>query len=132
VGGITLNVPAVLAAIGDILRFENARQLVGYAGLEAGVHDSGKTHNEKKITKSVHRLAMASSEISLSNSIQMHLMILIMATATHHFSLMSYASRLSTKSLQVGELITALNHSEIPGNSITCANRDLPKQIHFE
>jgi transposase len=38
----------VLAAIGDISRFENAKQLVGYSGLGAGVHDSGKTHKEKK------------------------------------------------------------------------------------
>jgi len=41
----------VLSAIGEISRFESARQLVGYAGLGAGVHDSGKTHKEKKITK---------------------------------------------------------------------------------
>jgi len=41
----------VLAAIGEIARFESARQLVGYAGLGAGVHDSGKIHREKKITK---------------------------------------------------------------------------------
>ncbi len=45
----------VLAAVGDITRFENARQLVGYAGLGAGVHDSGKTHKEKKITKKGRR-----------------------------------------------------------------------------
>ncbi len=45
----------VLAAIGDILRFENAKQLVGYAGLGAGVHDRGKTHKEKKITKKGRR-----------------------------------------------------------------------------
>ena len=45
----------VLAAIGDISRFENAKQLVGYAGLGAGVHDSGKTHKEKKITKKGRR-----------------------------------------------------------------------------
>src|SRR3990172_6548603 len=38
----------VLAAIGDISRFENAKQLDGYAGIGAGVHDSGKTHQEKK------------------------------------------------------------------------------------
>ena len=38
----------VLSAIGDISRFENAKQLVGYAGIGAGVHDSGKTHKEKK------------------------------------------------------------------------------------
>lgn len=45
----------VLAAIGDISRFEHAKQLVGYAGLGAGVHDSGKTHKEKKITKKGRR-----------------------------------------------------------------------------
>jgi transposase len=45
----------VLAAIGDISRFENAKQLVGYAGLGAGVHDSGKTHKEKRITKKGRR-----------------------------------------------------------------------------
>jgi len=42
----------VLSAIGDIHRFENAKQLVGYSGLGAGVHDSGKEHIEKRITKS--------------------------------------------------------------------------------
>ena len=42
----------VLSAIGDIQRFESANQLVGYAGLGAGVHDSGKEHIEKRITKS--------------------------------------------------------------------------------
>jgi hypothetical protein len=45
----------VLAAIGDISRFESAKQLVGYAGIGAGVHDSGKTHKEKKITKKGRR-----------------------------------------------------------------------------
>jgi len=42
----------VLSAIGDIHRFENAKKLVGYSGLGAGVHDSGKEHLEKRITKS--------------------------------------------------------------------------------
>ena len=41
----------VLAAIGDIRRFEGAKQLVGYAGLGAGVHSSGKEHKDKSITK---------------------------------------------------------------------------------
>jgi transposase len=41
----------VLSAIGDITRFESAKQLVGYAGIGAGVHDSGKMHKEKRITK---------------------------------------------------------------------------------
>jgi transposase len=45
----------VLSAIGDIARFESAKQLVGYAGIGAGVHDSGKTHKEKKITKKGRR-----------------------------------------------------------------------------
>jgi transposase len=45
----------VLSAIGDISRFEHASKLVGYAGLGAGVHDSGKTHKEKKITKKGRR-----------------------------------------------------------------------------
>jgi transposase len=42
----------VLSAIGDVTRFESAKKLVGYAGLGAGVHDSGKEHIEKRITKS--------------------------------------------------------------------------------
>ena len=40
-----------LAAIGDIARFDHAKKLVGYAGLGAGVHDSGKKHREGHITK---------------------------------------------------------------------------------
>jgi transposase len=42
----------ILAAIGDIRRFENPKKLVGYAGLGAGVHDSGLKHRDKGITKS--------------------------------------------------------------------------------
>jgi transposase len=42
----------VLGAVGDVSRFESARKLVGYAGLGAGVHSSGKEHKEKRITKS--------------------------------------------------------------------------------
>ena len=42
----------LLAAIGDIRRFEKPKHLVGYAGLGAGVHDSGQTHRDKRITKS--------------------------------------------------------------------------------
>jgi transposase len=45
----------VLSAIGDISRFESAKKLVGYAGIGAGVHDSGKTHKDKKITKKGRR-----------------------------------------------------------------------------
>jgi len=45
----------ILSAIGDIHRFADARHLVGYSGLGAGVHDSGKEHIEKRITKSGRR-----------------------------------------------------------------------------
>jgi transposase len=41
----------VMAAIGDISRFEDARHLVGYAGLGARVHDSGMTTRTGRITK---------------------------------------------------------------------------------
>ena len=44
----------VLSAIGDIHRFEGAKQLVGYAGLGAGIHESGKEHIEKRITTDVY------------------------------------------------------------------------------
>jgi transposase len=49
--GVVLTM-TVLSAIGDVTRFENAKKLVGYSGLGAGVHDSGKEHIEKRITKS--------------------------------------------------------------------------------
>jgi Transposase IS116/IS110/IS902 family len=45
----------VLSAIGDIARFGAAPQLVGYAGLGAGVHASGKTHRTGRITKAGRR-----------------------------------------------------------------------------
>lgn len=49
-GAITL-----LAAIGDITRFEYAKQLVGYAGLGTRVHDSGQLHSSGRITKTGRR-----------------------------------------------------------------------------
>jgi transposase len=45
----------VLAAIGDVTRFESAKKLVGYAGLGASVHDSGQTHRTGRITKTGRR-----------------------------------------------------------------------------
>jgi transposase len=41
----------ILSAIGDVTRFAHAKQLVGYAGLGASVHDSGQTHRTGHITK---------------------------------------------------------------------------------
>jgi len=50
-----LTTMTILAAIGAIKRFETAKQLVGYAGLGASVHDSGNTHRTGRITKSGRR-----------------------------------------------------------------------------
>jgi transposase len=50
-----LTAMTVLGAIGDITRFGAAKKLVGYAGLGAGVHDSGKTHRDTGITKQGRR-----------------------------------------------------------------------------
>lgn len=41
----------LLAAIGTILRFPSAKQLVGYAGLGARIHDSGMITRTGRITK---------------------------------------------------------------------------------
>jgi transposase len=46
-----INAMTILSAIGDITRFEHAKELVGYAGLGASVHDSGQTHHTGRITK---------------------------------------------------------------------------------
>jgi len=50
-----LNAMTVLGAVGDITRFPSAKHLVGYTGLGAGVHDSGQTHRDGKITKQGRR-----------------------------------------------------------------------------
>lgn len=50
-----LSAMTVLSAIGDISRFPTSKQLVGYAGLGAGVHDSGQCHRDKGITKQGRR-----------------------------------------------------------------------------
>ena len=48
--GVVLSM-TVLSAIGEISRFEDAKNLVGYAGLGAGIHSSGLKHQGKGITK---------------------------------------------------------------------------------
>ena len=45
----------ILAAVGNIARFSHPKKLVGYAGLGAGVHDSGQKHQDKSITKEGRR-----------------------------------------------------------------------------
>jgi transposase len=54
-GVAMLTAITILAAIGDVTRFPNAKKLVGYAGLGTRVHDSGKTHNSGRITKTGRR-----------------------------------------------------------------------------
>ena len=54
-GIAVLTAMTILGAIGDVTRFPSAKQLVGYVGLGAGVHDSGKTHRDKGITKQGRR-----------------------------------------------------------------------------
>ncbi len=41
----------VLAAVGDVTRFDSAKKLVGYSGLGTSVHDSGLTHRTGRVTK---------------------------------------------------------------------------------
>ncbi len=50
-----LTAMTLLAAIGTIERFPQPKQLVGYAGLGAAVHDSGETHTSGHITKTGRR-----------------------------------------------------------------------------
>jgi transposase len=50
-----LNAITLLAAIGPIERFEDAKHLVGYAGLGTSVHDSGQTYTTGHITKKGRR-----------------------------------------------------------------------------
>ena len=50
-GVAMLTAITILAAIGNITRFPNAKKLVGYAGLGTRVHDSGMTHTSGRITK---------------------------------------------------------------------------------
>ncbi len=50
-----LSAMTVLAAIGDISRFPTDKQLVGYAGLGAGVRHSGKSHHDGHISKQGRR-----------------------------------------------------------------------------
>jgi transposase len=50
-----LSAQTILAAVGDIRRFTAPEKLVGYAGLGAGVHDSGETTRRGRITKAGRR-----------------------------------------------------------------------------
>jgi transposase len=50
-----LTAMVLLSAIGEIQRFAHAKQLVGYSGLGASVHQSGQSHHTGGITKQGRR-----------------------------------------------------------------------------
>jgi len=54
-GFSVVNSLTVLAAVGEIGRFESAKHLVGYAGSGARIHDSGQMHRTGQITKAGRR-----------------------------------------------------------------------------
>ena len=66
-----LNAITILAAIGDIRRFPTSKQLVGYAGLGARVHDSGMTHATGRITKA-GRKDLRSAVVEAANHAVIH------------------------------------------------------------
>jgi len=61
----------ILAAIGDIRRFAQSQQLVGYAGLGARVHDSGEMRVTGRITKAGRR-DLRSTMVTAANLAVMH------------------------------------------------------------
>lgn len=61
----------ILAAIGPIERFEDAKHLVGYSGLGASVHDSGQTHATGHITKAGRR-DLRGAMVDAANAAERH------------------------------------------------------------
>jgi transposase len=71
-GVAMLTAITILAAIGDVTRFPNAKKLVGYAGLGTRVHDSGKSHNSGRITKTGRRDLRRSMVNAANHAIEHH------------------------------------------------------------
>jgi transposase len=71
-GVAMLTAITILAAIGDITRFPNAKKLVGYAGLGTRVHDSGMTHNSGRITKAGRKDLRRALVNAANNAIEHH------------------------------------------------------------
>jgi transposase len=67
-----LTAMTILAAIGDISRFETAKKLVGYAGLGTRVHDSGMTHSSGRITKSGRKDLRQAMVNAANHAVQNH------------------------------------------------------------
>ena len=71
-GVAMLTAITILAAIGDISRFETAKKLVGYAGLGTRVHDSGMTHSSGRITKAGRKDLRQAMVNAANNAVQHH------------------------------------------------------------
>jgi len=71
-GVAMLSAITILAAIGDITRFPNAKKLVGYAGLGTRVHDSGMTHSSGRITKSGRRDLRRAMVTAANHAVEHH------------------------------------------------------------
>ena len=67
-----LNGITILAAIGEVSRFPDAKHLVGYAGLGSRVHDSGLTHQTGRITKAGRRDLRRAMVEAANHAIQHH------------------------------------------------------------
>lgn len=72
-GVAMLTAITILAAIGDITRFPNAKKLVGYAGLGTRVHDSGKTHTTGRISKAGRKDLRRALVNAANHAIEHHL-----------------------------------------------------------
>ena len=70
-GVALLSAITILAAIGTIERFPDAKHLVGYAGLGTSVHDSGLTHHNGRITKT-GRKDLRSAMVDAANAAVRH------------------------------------------------------------
>jgi transposase len=71
-GVATLIAMSILAAIGPIERFAEPRQLVGYAGLGAKVHDSGETHHTGSITKAGRKDLRSATVAAAQHAVKCH------------------------------------------------------------
>lgn len=71
--GISLiSAVTLLAAIGDISRFPDAKHLVGYAGLGARVHDSGQKRRTGRLTKDGRRDIRGTMVEAAHTAVQVH------------------------------------------------------------
>jgi transposase len=67
-----LTAMTILAAIGEITRFPNAKKLAGYAGLGTTVHDSGMTHTRGRITKAGRKDLRRAMVNAANNAVENH------------------------------------------------------------